>query len=343
MESNENNSGLTTSYSSYQHQQTHAAAAAAAAAAAMSPPQSAANNVNNGVDSSGGLIYLQSVAGKAPTVEPPRRKRGRPRKYATPEAAAAAKRAAFPARRENREFLGGCGSGGGGASSHSSSVSSKKSSFASFGGQGFTPHVINIAAGEDVGQKIISFMQQAKRELCILSASGSIASAALCQPATSGGNVAYQGRFDIISLTGSYVRSDFGGKAGGLSACLTSESGQIVGGGVCGPLIAAGPVEVIVATFVIDSKKDGGLGFKGDVSACTMPSPASAAPMVYRPLVESSGGFTMTETDNHRNMDGNAFLMQSQWRSGLNYDLSGNAGPDSHDSPENGGYEHMPD
>ncbi|XP_074311411.1 AT-hook motif nuclear-localized protein 14 [Silene latifolia] len=335
MESNENNSGLTTSYSSYQHhQQTHAAAATAVA-----PPQAATNNVN-GVDSGGGLLYLQSVAGKAPTVEPPRRKRGRPRKYATPEAAAAAKRAALPARREQREFLGGGSGGGGGASSHSSSVSPRKSSFASYGGQGFTPHVINIAAGEDVSQKIISFMQQAKRELCILSASGSISSAALCQPATSGGNVAYQGRFDIISLTGSYVRSDLGGRAGGLSACLTSESGQIIGGGVCGPLIAAGPVEVIVATFVIDSKKDANVGFKSDVSACTMPSPA---PMVYRPLVESSGGFTATESDNHRNMEGNAFLMQSQWRSGLNYDLSGNTGPDSHDSPENGGYEHMPD
>lgn len=53
-----------------------------------------------------------------------------------------------------------------------------------------------------------------------------------------------QGRFDIISLTGSYVRSDLGGKAGGLSACLLNTNGQIVGGGVGGPLIAAGPVEV---------------------------------------------------------------------------------------------------
>jgi len=40
------------------------------------------------------------------------------------------------------------------------------------------------------------------------------------------------------------VRSELGGKAGGLSACLSSTNGQIVGGGVGGPLIAAGPVEV---------------------------------------------------------------------------------------------------
>ena len=53
----------------------------------------------------------------------------------------------------------------------------------------------------------------------------------------------FQGFYDIISLTGSYVCSD-GGKAGGLSACLSSTDGMIVGGGIGGPLIAAGPVEV---------------------------------------------------------------------------------------------------
>lgn len=36
------------------------------------------------------------------------------------------------------------------------------------------------------------FMQQSKRELCILSASGSISNASLRQPATSGGNISYE-------------------------------------------------------------------------------------------------------------------------------------------------------
>ncbi|KNA11800.1 hypothetical protein SOVF_131840 [Spinacia oleracea] len=184
------------------------------------------------------------------------------------------------------------------------------------------------------------FMQQTRRELCILSASGSISNASLRQPAISGGSIAYEGRYDIISLTGSFVRSDIGVKAGGLSACLSSTNGQIVGGGVGGPLIAAGPVEVIVATFLMDPKKDSSTVFKGDMSTSTMPSPVSASTAVYRPVVESSGGFTVA-TD--QNMDGSPFMMQNQWRSGISYDLGGNTGHSSHDSPENGDYEQMPD
>lgn len=36
------------------------------------------------------------------------------------------------------------------------------------------------------------FMQQSKREICILSASGTISNASLRQPATSGGNITYE-------------------------------------------------------------------------------------------------------------------------------------------------------
>lgn len=55
----------------------------------------------------------------------------------------------------------------------------------------------------------------------------------------------YQGRFDIISLSGSYIRTEMGGRSGGLSVCLSSTDGQIIGGGVAGPLTAAGPVQVV--------------------------------------------------------------------------------------------------
>lgn len=55
----------------------------------------------------------------------------------------------------------------------------------------------------------------------------------------------HQGRFEIISLTGSYVRNELGTRTGGLSVCLSNTDGQIIGGGVGGPLKAAGPVQVI--------------------------------------------------------------------------------------------------
>ena len=55
----------------------------------------------------------------------------------------------------------------------------------------------------------------------------------------------YQGRFDIISLTGSYVRNELDGRSGGLSVCLSHSDGQLVGGSIAGPLKAASPVQVI--------------------------------------------------------------------------------------------------
>lgn len=53
-----------------------------------------------------------------------------------------------------------------------------------------------------------------------------------------------QGQYEIISLSGSYIRGEHGGKTGGLSVCLSSSDGQIFGGGVGGLLKAAGPVQV---------------------------------------------------------------------------------------------------
>ena len=55
--------------------------------------------------------------------------------------------------------------------------------------------------------------------------------------------VLFQG-CQILSLTGSFVRPHSGELMGGLSASLLDTDGQIVGGRLVGPLIAAGPVEV---------------------------------------------------------------------------------------------------
>nr|KJB46036.1 hypothetical protein B456_007G345200 [Gossypium raimondii]KJB46038.1 hypothetical protein B456_007G345200 [Gossypium raimondii] len=191
------------------------------------------------------MVYPHSVPSAVTSaMEPARRKRGRPRKYGTPEQAMAAKKTASLSSKVQREQQQQqqLGLGGGGRGS------SKKPQLVALGnaGQGFTPHVVNVVAGEDVGQKLMMFIQQSKREVCILSASGTISNVSLRQPATSGGNIAYEGRFEIVSLSGSYVRNETGGRTGGLSVCLSSGDGQIIGGGVGGPLKAAGPVQVLV-------------------------------------------------------------------------------------------------
>ncbi|BBH02895.1 AT hook motif DNA-binding family protein [Prunus dulcis] len=123
---------------------------------------------------------------------------------------------------------------------------------------GFTPHVIMVQAGEDIAAKVMSFSQQGPRTVCILSANGAICNVTLRQPAMSGGTVTYEGRFEIISLSGSYLFSENNGnrsRSGGLSVSLAGSDGQVLGGGVAGMLVAASPVQVIVGSFIADGKK----------------------------------------------------------------------------------------
>ncbi|CAA7390921.1 unnamed protein product [Spirodela intermedia] len=126
-------------------------------------------------------------------------------------------------------------------------------------GVGFTPHIITISAGEDIASKIMSFSQQGPRAVCILSASGVVSTVTLRQPASSGGTVTYEGRFEILGLSGSFLVTDEGGgsrsRSGSLSISLSSPDGRVIGGGVVGLLIAATPVQVIVGSFIYGSMK----------------------------------------------------------------------------------------
>ncbi|XP_020679762.1 AT-hook motif nuclear-localized protein 10 [Dendrobium catenatum] len=126
-------------------------------------------------------------------------------------------------------------------------------------GTGFTPHVITVKAGEDVSSKIMSFFQHGPRAICILSANGAISNVTLRQAATSGGTVTYEGRFEILSLSGSFLLSendDQRSRTGGLSISLAGPDGRVLGGGVAGLLTAASPVQVVVGSFIADGKKE---------------------------------------------------------------------------------------
>ncbi|CAO2820037.1 unnamed protein product [Amaranthus hypochondriacus] len=120
-------------------------------------------------------------------------------------------------------------------------------------GANFTPHIITVNAGEDVTMKVISFSQQGPRAICILSANGVISSVTLRQPDSSGGTLTYEGRFEILSLSGSFMPSESGGirnRSGGMSVSLASPDGRVVGGGVAGLLVAASPVQIVVGSFL---------------------------------------------------------------------------------------------
>ncbi|KAG9134185.1 hypothetical protein Leryth_025429 [Lithospermum erythrorhizon] len=122
-------------------------------------------------------------------------------------------------------------------------------------GLAFTPHVIRVAAGEDVAAKILSFAQQRPRALCILSASGSVSAVTL--RVASGGTVTYEGRFEILCLSGSYLLDEAGGprdRTGGISISVCSPDGHVIGGAIGGRLAAANPVQVIACSFVYGGK-----------------------------------------------------------------------------------------
>ncbi|KAK6130610.1 hypothetical protein DH2020_035656 [Rehmannia glutinosa] len=101
----------------------------------------------------------------------------------------------------------------------------------------------------DVSSKIMAFSQNGPRAVCILSANGAISNVTLRQAATSGGTATYEGRFDILSLSGSFMLSDVGGqrsRTGGLSTTL---AGRMEGFSVVVWL-------VIVGSFIADGQKE---------------------------------------------------------------------------------------
>ncbi|KAL6959787.1 hypothetical protein U1Q18_039942 [Sarracenia purpurea var. burkii] len=176
--------------------------------------------------------------------------------------------------------------------------SGRKQNFAALGsaaGVGFTPHVITVKAGEDVSSKIMSFSQNGTKTICILSANGAISNVTLRQSATSGGTVTYEGRFEILSLSGSYMLSESGGqrsRTGGLSVLLSGPDGRVLGGGVAGLLTAATPVQVVVGCFIPRQE----LKSPNQADLSTAPAkfvsgaPAAGSPGSRGTPSESSGG-----------------------------------------------------
>ncbi|KAM4078518.1 hypothetical protein ACB094_09G044000 [Castanea mollissima] len=125
--------------------------------------------------------------------------------------------------------------------------------FANTAGGDFTPHVVTVNTGEDVAAKILSFSQKGPRGICVLSANGAISNVTIRQPGSSGGILTYEGRFEILSLSGSFTVTDNGGmrsRTGGLSVSLAGPDGRVIGGGIAGLLTAAGPLQIVVGSFM---------------------------------------------------------------------------------------------
>ncbi|KAL6560358.1 hypothetical protein OROGR_003917 [Orobanche gracilis] len=110
-------------------------------------------------------------------------------------------------------------------------------------------HVMEIANGCDIQESISTFATRRQRGVCILSATGTVTNVTLRQPAAPGSVLNLQGRFEILSLSGSFLPPPAPPAASTLSIYLAGSQGQVVGGAVVGPLVASGPVVIMAASF----------------------------------------------------------------------------------------------
>ncbi|VAI63393.1 unnamed protein product [Triticum turgidum subsp. durum] len=253
----------------------------------------AGGGADGGMDIGMGVVALSGDAkgdqgGEAGQDEQVKKKRGRPRKY-KPDGSVTLGLSPSPSTPHSSSpgmgamvttpgsgFGPGTGSGGSGSGALTEKRgrgrppgSGKMQQLASLGkwflgsvGTGFTPHVIIISAGEDVAARIMSFSQQGPRAICIISATGAVSTATLHQDSDSGA-VTYEGRFEILCLSGSYLVVEEGGtrtRSGGLCIALCGPDHRVIGGSVSGVLTAAGTVQVIVGSFMYGggSKKNKG-------------------------------------------------------------------------------------
>ncbi|GLT81244.1 hypothetical protein SLA2020_526380 [Shorea laevis] len=110
-------------------------------------------------------------------------------------------------------------------------------------------HILEVGNGCDVFDCIANYARRRQRGICILSGSGTVTNVSIRQPAAAGAIVTLHGRFEILSLSGSFLPPPAPPGATSLTIYLAGGQGQVVGGSVVGELMAAGPVIVIAASF----------------------------------------------------------------------------------------------
>ncbi|XP_019460592.1 PREDICTED: AT-hook motif nuclear-localized protein 9-like isoform X1 [Lupinus angustifolius] len=222
------------------------------------------SNIGGPMESTGILSQTVNVVAHsgAPTGESVKRKRGRPRKYGTggtvsltltPSPITSASHPGTLIQTQGQKRGRGRPPGSGKKQQLASLGKSLGELMSGSAGMGFTPHIVTVGVGEDIATKIMAFSQQGPRAICILSATGAVSTVTLRQSSTSGGTVTYEGCFEILCLSGSYLLTDGGGsrnRTGGLSVSLAGPDGCVIGGGIGGVLIASSQVQVIIGSFI---------------------------------------------------------------------------------------------
>ncbi|KAI3992397.1 hypothetical protein MKX01_000010 [Papaver californicum] len=117
------------------------------------------------------------------------------------------------------------------------------------------PIILEISAGSDIVETVSQF--SVKRHVClsILSGSGSVANVILHHSTSSHHNstISIPGCFEILSFSGCFIYPPASTKPSSsppFSISLAGGQGQVIGGIIAGPLIAATSVFLMTASFV---------------------------------------------------------------------------------------------
>lgn len=114
-----------------------------------------------------------------------------------------------------------------------------------------SPYILEIPIGVDIIGSIYQFCRNHNTNLCILNGSGTVTNVTLKQPSINpnDSSIIFHGSFNILSISATIIPSDFSRVPNGFSISLAGPQGQVIGGPVIGPLLSAGPVCLIAATF----------------------------------------------------------------------------------------------
>ncbi|KAF3447593.1 hypothetical protein FNV43_RR12780 [Rhamnella rubrinervis] len=110
-------------------------------------------------------------------------------------------------------------------------------------------HILEVSSGCDVFESLVTYVRKRQRGICVLSGSGMVTNVSLRQPAAAGAILTLHGRFEILSLSGSFLPPPAPPGATSLTIFLSGGQGQVVGGNVVGAVTASGPVIVIASSF----------------------------------------------------------------------------------------------
>jgi predicted DNA-binding protein with PD1-like motif len=105
-------------------------------------------------------------------------------------------------------------------------------------------HVLEVSPGADVCACVAEYARRRGRGVCVLGASGAVGDVAV-----RGAAAPLRGRFELLSVTGTVLPPPAPPEASGLAVLVSAGQGQVLGGSVVGPLVAAGSVTIFAATF----------------------------------------------------------------------------------------------